>query len=134
MLNVVNDDGGAVRPIGADCREPMADTSGATPVDFAFLALQTFSDAALQREVLGLFVAQARRVVPKLPSLSNRACADAAHLLKGSARGIGAWDCAAVADAYEGADASGRILLFPALVVAFDEAEAAIGAHLAALA
>lgn len=107
-------------------------TSAETPVDFSFLAVQTFGDRDLEREVLSLFVAQARRVVPSLPALSDRTGADAAHLLKGSARGIGARHCAALADAYEVADASGRRHLFPTLRAAFERAEAAIAAHLAA--
>ena len=105
--------------------------SRGAPVDFSFLAVQTFGDRALEREVLDLFVAQARLIVASLPALADQAGADAAHLLKGSARGIGARDCAVLADAYEDADASGRDDLFPRLAAAFAQAEAAIAAHLA---
>lgn len=101
------------------------------PVDLAFLAAQTFDDAGLQKDVLTLFVTQARRVLPTLPVLSDNNQADAAHLLKGSARGIGAWAAAAAADRYENAGA-GRAALFGDLVAAFQQAEAAILRHLAA--
>ena len=100
------------------------------PVDFAFLAIQTFGDRALEREVLRLFVAQAKRVVPSLINLAPRGRADAAHLLKGSARGIGAWRSADFADAYEAADDAERDRLFPSLVAAFEQAAVAIAAHL----
>jgi hypothetical protein len=116
LPNVVNDDVAAV---------------DAAPVDLAFLAEQTFGDRALERDVLLLFVAQARRVVPSLPSLTAEAGAAAAHLLKGSSRGIGAWRCADLADAYEAADAETRTRLYARLAMAFARAEAAIAAHLA---
>ena len=98
-------------------------------VDFAFLARQTFDDVELQREVLALFVAQARRVVPTLARLDPREQADAAHLLKGSARGIGAWPAAAAAEAYETADPGSRRRLAGELATAFDAAAAAIEAR-----
>ena len=101
-----------------------------SPVDFAFLAAQTFGDRALERDVLRLFVAQAKCVVPSLINLAPRGRADAAHLLKGSARGIGAWRSAVLADAYEAADDAGRKRLLPSLVAAFEQAAVAIAAHL----
>lgn len=101
------------------------------PVDFAFLETQTFSDAALARELLDLFVAQVRRIVPTLPALSPQAQADTAHLLKGSARGIGAWAAAETAAAYEAAPANDRHRDYPALAAAFAATEAAISEYLA---
>ncbi len=97
-------------------------------IDVAFLDAQTFGDAALRREVLGLFVAQSRRVVPGLPSLPPRDQADAAHLLKGSARAIGAWAAADSAAAYEGTAPEERAALFPALEAAFTRVADAIDA------
>lgn len=99
------------------------------PVDFAFLDRQTFADGDLKRDVLQLFVAQVRQVVPSLPGLSERGQADAAHLLKGSARGIGAWMAAETAQIYEQADRDGRRRLYPELAAAFDRVEAAIHAY-----
>ena len=95
-------------------------------IDFAFLDAQTFGDAELRREVLGLFAAQSRRLIPSLPAANPREQADTAHLLKGSARGIGAWAAADSADAYEAAVPERRAALFPALEAAFARVEAAI--------
>ena len=106
---------------------PSSSADRAEPaIDAAFLAAQTFGDGALRREVLGLFVAQSRRVVPSLPRLDPREQADAAHLLTGSARGIGARAAAAIASAYEAAAPAARAALFPSLADAFARVEAAI--------
>lgn len=102
---------------------------GDEAIDFAFLATQTFDDLDLQREVLALFVAQARRVIPTLARLGPREQGDAAHLLKGSARGIGAWDAAASAADYEAADGAARPGRQASLAAAFARVEAAIAAH-----
>jgi HPt (histidine-containing phosphotransfer) domain-containing protein len=65
------------------------------PIDLAHLRRMTLGDAALEREVLGMFSAQASRLAAALAA--NPADAGAlAHTLKGSARAIGAF---AVADA-----------------------------------
>ena len=98
----------------------------AAPVDFAFLAAQTFADLDLQIEVLDLFVAQARRLLPTLPTLDAAAQGDVAHLLKGSARGIGAWPTADAAEAYEIVGPAGRAVASVRLASAIAEAEAAI--------
>jgi HPt (histidine-containing phosphotransfer) domain-containing protein len=112
--------------------DPSKSDAAGPPVDFAFLAAQTFDDRDLQHDVLRLFVAQARRVVPSLPGLSAREQADAAHLLKGSARGIGAWAAASAADAYEAAVENQRAERYRDLRAAFDAANAAIVAVLEA--
>ncbi len=95
------------------------------PIDLTFLHAQTFGDAALRRDVLELFVAQARRVIPGMPGLAPSAQADAAHLLRGSARAIGAWAAATATLAYEAAPPDARAALFPALRDAFARVEAA---------
>ena len=65
------------------------------PIDLAHLRRMTLGDAALEREVLSMFSAQASRLAAALAA--GPADADAlAHTLKGSARAIGAF---AVADA-----------------------------------
>ena len=102
-------------------------------LDLPFLAQQTFDDTGLAREVLILFAEQARRVVPSLPDLAPAAQRDAAHLLKGSARGIGAWACAAIAEAYEAADTGARPAIQTDLAATFAATEAAIGDYLASL-
>ena len=102
------------------------------PIDFAFLDAQTFGDAVLAHEVMVLFVEQARRLLPTLPSLSRVGQTATAHLLKGSCQGIGATAAAALLQRYETADAAGRQALYLELSTAFSAAEAAIEAQLAA--
>jgi HPt (histidine-containing phosphotransfer) domain-containing protein len=71
-------------------------------IDLVHLARQTLGDRALEREVLDLFVLQARAVIAMLrgtPDAKRRA--DLAHTLKGSARSVGAWRVAAEAEACE---------------------------------
>jgi HPt (histidine-containing phosphotransfer) domain-containing protein len=65
------------------------------PIDLSHLRQMTLGDAALEREVLGMFSAQALRLVKALAVNPTDASA-LAHTLKGSARAIGAF---AVADA-----------------------------------
>jgi HPt (histidine-containing phosphotransfer) domain-containing protein len=72
------------------------------PIDLVHLARQTLGDRDLEREVLQLFVAQARTVLEMLRAARDeRQRGDLAHTLKGSARSIGAWRVAAKAEACE---------------------------------
>ena len=107
--------------------------SSPSAVDFAFLSTQTFTDLALEREVLELFVEQARRLIADLPLRSPQEQADVAHLLKGSARGIGAWAAADAAERYEQAAPAARGKSFVDLQEAFAQAEAAIAGRLTTL-
>ena len=76
------------------------DLTGA--VDFGYLETYAGGDMALVEEVLGLFREQAGMWVRLLdPKAAAEAWRDAAHTLKGSARGIGA---GALADACEAAE------------------------------
>jgi HPt (histidine-containing phosphotransfer) domain-containing protein len=65
------------------------------PIDIVHLLRMTLGDAALEREVLSMFSAQASRLVKALATLPADAPA-LAHTLKGSARAVGAF---AVGDA-----------------------------------
>ena len=79
------------------------DLTGA--VDFGHLEIYAGGDLALMEEVLGLFREQVAMWVRLLdPAAEAEAWRDAAHTLKGSARGIGAF---ALADACEAAEAAG---------------------------
>lgn len=118
MRNVVNADAESGAHPG-----PEADRGA---LDLAFLDTQTFGDDALAREVLALFTEQARRVVPSLPDLPPREQHDAAHLLKGSARGIGAWAAAAIAEAYEQADPTARAAMQGDVAATFAAVETTI--------
>jgi HPt (histidine-containing phosphotransfer) domain-containing protein len=71
---------------------------GDGPIDLAHLARMSLGDAALEREVLSLFVAQSAKLIAALATLPQDA-RELAHKLKGSARAIGAF---AVADAAAG--------------------------------
>jgi HPt (histidine-containing phosphotransfer) domain-containing protein len=69
--------------------------SSAQPVDLIHLARQTMNDAVLEREVLELFVRQSGLYVQRFKeSQQENERKQAAHTIKGSARGIGAWDVA----------------------------------------
>ena len=65
------------------------------PIDLMHLRRMTLGDAALEREVLTMFAAQASRLAAALAAMPADAPA-LAHTLKGSARAVGAF---AVADA-----------------------------------
>jgi HPt (histidine-containing phosphotransfer) domain-containing protein len=66
---------------------------GAGPdLDYGFLARQCMGDAALEREILGLFLREARRLGGEIarPGQTVAEIADKAHKLKGSALAVGA--------------------------------------------
>lgn len=77
------------------------------PVDLVHLARYTLGNRALEREVLVLFHAQCKIYLQRLEEAGeDKAWADAAHTIKGSARGIGAWpiaNCAQSAETLKGA-------------------------------
>jgi HPt (histidine-containing phosphotransfer) domain-containing protein len=60
------------------------------PIDLKHLGRMTLGDEGLEREVLGMFVKQAARIVEALAVLPPDAPA-LAHTLKGAARAIGAF-------------------------------------------
>jgi len=72
------------------------------PFDRAHLDRMTHGDRALAREVLRLFDSQAERQLEAMASADNaKARADAAHTLKGAARGVGAFAVARTAEDVE---------------------------------
>jgi HPt (histidine-containing phosphotransfer) domain-containing protein len=102
------------------------------PIDCQHLARMTLGDASLEREVLGLFAAQASSLMANLQALPSDAAA-LAHTLKGSARAIGAFGVAEAADQLEqalrgGDDADPAVA---ALGFAVEAAREAIAARLA---
>ena len=68
------------------------DAAGATLLDAGHLSRQTFGDADLAAELLGLFAEQCERLLPGIVDRDRPGPdrADLAHTLKGSALGIGA--------------------------------------------
>ena len=78
------------------------DNSYDRPVDLVHLARHTLGNRDLEREVLQLFVRQSAVYLGRLRaahSAGDRRMA--AHTIKGSARGIGAWLVADLADVFE---------------------------------
>jgi hypothetical protein len=75
------------------------------PIDLVHLARMTRGDRSLEREVLQLFDRQATMLIGRMRSSAAPAVCAAAHVLTGSARGIGAWPVARAAQAVEQAAA-----------------------------
>ncbi len=75
------------------------------PIDLKHLEDATFGDRDLQREVVGLFETQAVKLLHTIREGSGKERAEAAHALKGAARGIGANAVAAEAENIERGDA-----------------------------
>lgn len=72
------------------------------PVDLTHLSRQTFGDHDLEREVLVLFERQSQAMIERLRGATTaKSWAEAAHTLKGSALGIGAFQVASAAEAVE---------------------------------
>lgn len=80
----------------------------ARPVDLVHLARYTGGDAALNAEVLQLFVNQANDLVVRMNNVleagDTKTWREVAHSLKGAARGIGAFAMADAAAACEPID------------------------------
>ena len=101
-------DGGPARDAVArdaairDGEGPAAGIIDNAPVDLDHLARQTLNDDSLEREVLGLFLSQTEMFLARLRSARTaESWRLAAHTIKGSARNIGAWHLAEVAQAAE---------------------------------
>ena len=72
------------------------------PIDRAHLARYTLGDADLEREILGLFLANLPNTIRDLGLAETESdWHRAAHTLKGSARAVGAWRLASTAEAAE---------------------------------
>ena len=69
-------------------------------LDLDHLARQTMDDADLQRDLLVIFQHQMAEKITAL-SAPDAAVQSLAHSIKGSARGVGAFDLALVAEALE---------------------------------
>jgi HPt (histidine-containing phosphotransfer) domain-containing protein len=70
-------------------------------ISLAHLDQQTFGDADLRREILGLFLRQSVKLIDIMRETSEKEATDLAHLLKGSARAIGAFAVSDAADLFE---------------------------------
>ena len=105
-----------------DMHAPTADTAN-KPVDLVHLAKMTMADRSLEKEVLALFRNQS---VLCLARLEKAECKDsfveAAHAVKGSARGIGAWQVAEIAGELEAKGPKGSKTTLEALKQAVADA------------
>jgi HPt (histidine-containing phosphotransfer) domain-containing protein len=81
--------------------------SGDRPIDDIHLFRMTLGDHHLEHEVLRLFDRQIELLLARMENAEADAVATLAHTLKGSARGVGAWDVARSAEAVEAAVAQG---------------------------
>jgi HPt (histidine-containing phosphotransfer) domain-containing protein len=102
-------------------------------VDFVYLERYAGGDAALVEEVLGLFREQCELWIRLLdPAAEHGAWRDAAHSLKGSALGIGAFalgQACEAAERAEDADIGRRSVLLAHVRTALDAALADIAAY-----
>lgn len=72
------------------------------PIDLVHLSRQTFGSKELENEVLGLFVSHSQQCLRRLKTAeTNKEWQDILHTIKGSARAIGAWKTANIAENYE---------------------------------
>lgn len=89
---------------GAQTARPV----GERPVDLVHLARYTLGNRSLEQEVLGLFLTQSALYLSRLKdAMDEKTWRDAAHTIKGSARGIGAWHVVASAEAAENLQGDG---------------------------
>lgn len=86
-------------------------------IDREHLSRMTLGEQALEREILRLFDHQAAMLLQRMRerSAANAHIAAAAHTLKGSARGIGAWSVARAAEMVELSASGGAGSVDPAL-------------------
>ena len=96
------------------------------PIDLAHLSRMTLGERTLECEVLELFDRQAELLLPRIRAGAPPEIAAAAHTLKGSARGIGAWRVAKTAEAVEAAAPVDFVTAVDALQAALAETKAAI--------
>ncbi|MCC2111465.1 MAG: Hpt domain-containing protein [Hyphomicrobiales bacterium] len=83
------------------------------PVDLVHLAQHSLGNRQLEQEILRLFVRQSAIYLDRLKAAaSTDARCKAAHTIKGSARGIGAWRVAHLAEAIENPPAADYAMAF----------------------
>lgn len=98
-------------------------------IDADHLERITLGDRQLEREVLQIFLRQISVMLGRVTEAEPAIAVAAAHTLKGSARGIGAWRVAQAAERLESADGD-RSAAIAELEAASAEARTAIDARL----
>ena len=101
------------------------------PIDHEHLRRYTLGDPGLELEILGLFVEQLPTTIGALEhATTDKEWGMAAHTLKGSARAVGAWQLAALAEDAErltsNADSGMRAAVLRPIEAAAGEARAYI--------
>jgi HPt (histidine-containing phosphotransfer) domain-containing protein len=104
-------------------------------IDEVHLERMTLGDRSLEREVLEIFARQTTMTLERIKGAGPARAAAAAHTLKGSARGIGAWRVAQAAERLEEAaagkgDETAMAVAIAELEIASFEARVAIGLRL----
>ena len=111
-----------------------ADTDAPRLIDHEHLRRYTLGDPGIELEILGLFAEQLPITIGALEhATTDKDWGMAAHTLKGSARAVGAWPLAALAEDAErlttNADSGRRAAILRRLETAADEARAYIAAR-----
>jgi HPt (histidine-containing phosphotransfer) domain-containing protein len=110
-----------------------APAAGDAAIDLGHLSRMTLGERSLEREVLALFDRQVEILMPRIRHGHPAVVAAAAHTLKGSAQGIGAWRVARTAEAVELAqdgDADALAMAVDALGAAVADTKSAIASLL----
>lgn len=113
-------------------RNGVQDEYADRPIDLVHLSHYTLGDSTLEREILQLFRAQSRIYLERLHDASATSTwCEAAHTIKGSARGIGAWKVAECAEKAERCKRGKNQKALEALEASINEANAFIKTILA---
>lgn len=116
--------GGDISPSGLSSRP-----APRRPIDLVHLSKYTLGNRTLENELLGLFRTQAGVYLARLADASDDTeWKNAAHSLKGSARGLGAWALAELAEEAEKLLAAAEAR--PAIMVRIADAIAAVNAFI----
>ena len=111
----------------SDRRRRARPEGGTKPVDLQYLGRFTLGDDTLEREVLELFLEHTPTYIANLQNAATaKAWHDAAHTLKGAARGVGAWRLGRCAETAErlrfDTDMDRRAFALDSAIEALDEA------------
>ena len=103
--------------------QPAASAESDRPVDLVHLSRFTMGNRDLEREVLLLFCKQSILFIERLKAAGDdKSWREAAHTMKGSARGIGAWEVGNAAFAAEQLTGAEREAQGPAAIKTLEAA------------
>jgi len=114
--------------------DPEGTPEEAGAIDLAHLRRYTLGDVRLELEILSLFIGQAPKTVDALKQArTDKEWVMAAHTLKGSARAVGAWRLAKLAEQAERLGGPQDRDACESILGQLDEAAAEVRAHIVAL-